>query len=69
MSWLGWLFPGNRNKARRVVARSIFLRLEHLEDRIAPVVGAFAVPPAIAPGGNMTEWSALNRYLGSVVAP
>jgi hypothetical protein len=42
-------FGGKRESGKIVSQKPVLLRVEHLEDRLAPIVGAFAVPAAIAP--------------------
>ncbi len=49
MSWLGRFFSGKRKSVRKPCPRSVTLRVERLEDRLAPIVGAYALPAAIAP--------------------
>ncbi|MCI0699954.1 MAG: carboxypeptidase regulatory-like domain-containing protein, partial [Planctomycetia bacterium] len=49
MSRLSWFFRGKSKSGRKASPQPIILRVEHLEDRLAPIVGAFAVPAAIAP--------------------
>src|SRR2546430_1580670 len=49
MSWLIRFFCGKRKSLRKVAPRPVILGVERLEDRLAPIVGAYAVPTAIAP--------------------
>src|SRR5262245_10766248 len=48
------------------------LRVELLEDRLVPVVGAFSVPPPVAPGtgydGVVHIYSAAGDYSGSLLS-
>ena len=38
------------------------LRVEQLDDRVAPVVGAFAVPPEVLPGQGLDGVVQITRY-------
>jgi hypothetical protein len=49
MPWVNRFFGGKIKSGRKAPRRPIVLRLEHFEDRLAPIVGAFALPTAIAP--------------------
>lgn len=52
MIWLDSFRWAMRPCARKITRRPTLLRLECLEDRLAPIVGANGVPAAIPPGGQ-----------------
>jgi len=62
MSRLARLVRSKGNQTQNRPPRSTTLRIEPLEDRLAPVVGAFDIPATIAPKANQ----AATQYDGVV---